>query len=138
MLHAIDRLSGISTDWPSPFGAWADVGAFGGGMAEATSSTINVGTLAVYFYNPATKQLVDAAQRRRRWIPARTRRVPRFQRTARLDCNSFNVGKVSTCSSWLRSSALSGKGRRTNNQKFVTLAVELEFHFVLVNGEFNC
>src|SRR5215467_931644 len=31
---------------------------FGGGMAEATSSTINVGTLAVDFYNPAAKQLV--------------------------------------------------------------------------------
>jgi hypothetical protein len=31
---------------------------FGGGMAEATSSTINVGTLAVDFYDPAVKQLV--------------------------------------------------------------------------------
>jgi len=31
---------------------------FGGGMTQATSSTINVGTLAVDFYNPAAKQLV--------------------------------------------------------------------------------
>lgn len=31
---------------------------FGGGMTEATSSTINVGPLAVDFYNPAEKQLV--------------------------------------------------------------------------------
>ena len=31
---------------------------FGGGITEATSSTINVGTLAVDFYNPAAKQLV--------------------------------------------------------------------------------
>src|SRR5215467_8329704 len=31
---------------------------FGGGMTEATSSTINVGTLALDFYNPVAKQLV--------------------------------------------------------------------------------
>lgn len=31
---------------------------FGGGMTQATSSTINVGTLALDFYNPAAKQLV--------------------------------------------------------------------------------
>lgn len=31
---------------------------FGGGMASATSSTIQIGTLGVDFYDPATKQLV--------------------------------------------------------------------------------
>jgi hypothetical protein len=31
---------------------------FGGGMASATSSTIQIGTLVVDFYDPATKQLV--------------------------------------------------------------------------------
>lgn len=31
---------------------------FGGGMTEATSYAINVGPLAVDFYNPAEKQLV--------------------------------------------------------------------------------
>jgi hypothetical protein len=35
-------------------GAWR----FGGGMAQATSSTINVGTLAVDFFDPKAKQLV--------------------------------------------------------------------------------
>jgi Domain of unknown function (DUF4136) len=31
---------------------------FGGGMASATSSTLQIGTLGVDFYDPATKQLV--------------------------------------------------------------------------------
>lgn len=31
---------------------------FGGGMASATSSTIQIGTLGVDFYDPATKQLI--------------------------------------------------------------------------------
>jgi hypothetical protein len=31
---------------------------FGGGMATATSSTLQIGTLGVDFYDPATKQLV--------------------------------------------------------------------------------
>ena len=31
---------------------------FGGGMASATSSTINIGTLVLDMYDPATKQLV--------------------------------------------------------------------------------
>lgn len=35
-------------------GAWR----FGGGMAQATSSTISVGTLGVDFFDPKTKQLV--------------------------------------------------------------------------------
>ncbi len=35
---------------------------FGGGMASATSSTIQIGTLGVDFYDPATKQLVWRGQ----------------------------------------------------------------------------
>jgi hypothetical protein len=31
---------------------------FGGGMATATSTTIQIGTLGVDFYDPATKQLI--------------------------------------------------------------------------------
>jgi Domain of unknown function (DUF4136) len=31
---------------------------FGGGMANATSSTLQIGTLGVDFYDPATKQLI--------------------------------------------------------------------------------
>ncbi|HEY6372613.1 MAG TPA: DUF4136 domain-containing protein [Candidatus Sulfotelmatobacter sp.] len=31
---------------------------FGGGMASATSSTIQIGTLVVDFYDPATKQMI--------------------------------------------------------------------------------
>ena len=41
-----------TTGW-GPFGGWFD-----GGMATATSSTINVGTLVLDIYDPAAKQLV--------------------------------------------------------------------------------
>ena len=35
---------------------------FGGGMASATSSTIQIGTLGVDFYDPSTKQLIWRGQ----------------------------------------------------------------------------
>jgi len=39
-------------------GPWGGWGAWGGGMATATSSTINVGTLVMDVYDPAAKQLI--------------------------------------------------------------------------------
>ena len=44
--------NGHATGW-GPYGGWFD-----GGMATATSSTINVGTLRLDVFDPAAKQLV--------------------------------------------------------------------------------
>jgi hypothetical protein len=48
-----------------------------GGMATATSSTINVGTLALDMYDPATKELVWKVPQRRRLIQAKIRKRTR-------------------------------------------------------------
>jgi hypothetical protein len=47
---------------------------FGGGMASATSSTIDVGTLVVDMYDPSTKQLVWTGRATKTLNPAQTKR----------------------------------------------------------------
>jgi hypothetical protein len=50
----------IAVQQEKQWDAWGTGGAwrFGGGMGQATSSTINVGTLGIDFFDPNTKQLV--------------------------------------------------------------------------------
>jgi hypothetical protein len=48
----------IAVDKEKQWNAWGTGRGFGGGMGSATSSTINVGTLVLDMYDPATKQLV--------------------------------------------------------------------------------
>ena len=47
-----------SVDQEKQCNAWGSGGRLTGGMASATSSTISNGTLAVDFYDPASKQLI--------------------------------------------------------------------------------
>jgi hypothetical protein len=47
-----------SVDQEKQWNAWGMGGRLMGGMGEATSSTISNGTLAVDFYDPASKQLI--------------------------------------------------------------------------------
>jgi hypothetical protein len=48
----------IAVDQERQWNAWGTGRGFGGGMGSATSSTINIGTLVLDMYDPATKQLV--------------------------------------------------------------------------------
>lgn len=48
----------IAVDKEKQWNAYGMGGRWAGGMASATSSTINVGTLVLDMYDPATKQLV--------------------------------------------------------------------------------
>jgi hypothetical protein len=48
----------IAVDQEKQWNAWGSGGRVMGGMASATSSTINVGTLVLDMYDPSTKQLV--------------------------------------------------------------------------------
>jgi hypothetical protein len=48
----------ISVDQQKEWNAMGSGMRFGGGMATATSSTINIGTLVLDMYDPGTKQLV--------------------------------------------------------------------------------
>jgi Domain of unknown function (DUF4136) len=50
---------GASGAWaPGGYGAWR----YGGGMSTATSTTINIGTIALDIYDPAKKALVWKGQ----------------------------------------------------------------------------
>lgn len=48
----------VAVDQEKQWNAWGTGRGFGGGMASATQSTINVGSLVLDMYNPNTKQLV--------------------------------------------------------------------------------
>lgn len=48
----------IAVDQERQWNAWGSGGRVIGGMGSATSSTINIGTLALDMYDPASKQLV--------------------------------------------------------------------------------
>jgi Domain of unknown function (DUF4136) len=50
----------IAVDKEKQWDAWGTGGGFrlGGGMGTATQSTINIGTLGIDFFDPATKQVV--------------------------------------------------------------------------------
>ena len=48
----------VAVDQEKQWNAWGTGRGFGGGMGEATQSTINVGSLVLDMYDPTTKQLV--------------------------------------------------------------------------------
>ena len=48
----------VAVDKEKQWNAWGTGRGFGGGMGQATQSTINVGSLVLDMYNPTTKQLV--------------------------------------------------------------------------------
>lgn len=48
----------IAVDKEKQWNAWGTGRGFGGGMGTATQSTINVGSMVLDMYDPATKQLV--------------------------------------------------------------------------------
>lgn len=48
----------VAVDKEKQWNAWGTGRGFGGGMASATQSTINVGSLVVDMYDPTAKQLV--------------------------------------------------------------------------------
>jgi hypothetical protein len=48
----------VAVDREKQWNAWGTGRGFGGGMGEATQSTINVGSLVLDMYDPTTKQLV--------------------------------------------------------------------------------
>jgi Domain of unknown function (DUF4136) len=48
----------IAVDQEKQWNAYGMGGRWGGGMADATSSTISIGTLVLDMYDPSTKQLV--------------------------------------------------------------------------------
>jgi predicted heme/steroid binding protein len=48
----------VAVDQQKQWKAWGTGRGFGGGMGQATSSTIDTGTLALDMYDPSSKQLV--------------------------------------------------------------------------------
>lgn len=53
----------IAVDQEKQWNAWGTGGfRFGGGMGSATQSTINIGTLGIDFFDPASKQIIWRGQ----------------------------------------------------------------------------
>ena len=86
----------IAVDREKQWNAWGTGGfRFGGGMASATESTINIGVLGIDFFDPASKQIVWRGQGTKTIDPSGNpqKNIERMQKAIAKILKNFPPGK---------------------------------------------
>jgi hypothetical protein len=86
----------IAVDQERQWNAWGTGGfRFGGGMGTATQSTINIGTLGIDFFDPASKQIVWRGQGSKTVDPSGNaeKNMERMQKSIAKILKNFPPGK---------------------------------------------